>query len=64
MTLEEELAAYSKHLAAAYEVVRKTLEKEYPDVDPLEIRDTQGRFVLYDGLVSLVNADTALLRRT
>lgn len=60
MTNIDTLTKVVTALEAAHEQARADLEARMPDVDPYQVVDTSGRFVLLDTLTALVNARTAL----
>jgi hypothetical protein len=62
MKLEEKLKLHAQMLEKSYEALRQNFEVRFPGQNPLGIQDVNGRFILHDSLVSLVNAETALLR--
>lgn len=42
-------------LTAAYENAEKEIEKDFPGVNPFDVRDSTGRFILLDALTTLTN---------
>jgi hypothetical protein len=63
----EDLAALVRELQDAYEVCRADILDQMGrfehtrDLDPLQARDPNGRYLLLDALTALVNASTALV---
>lgn len=49
-------------LRSAYQRSYARIEENYPNVDPMDIRDAQGRFLLLDALSTLVEAEVALAK--
>jgi hypothetical protein len=54
--LREELRV----LEEAYAVARESIEREMPSVDPLQVRDHNGQFVLLPILGSIMAAKTVI----
>lgn len=56
----EKLEDAVERLEKAYEAALTTYEKEFPDVDPMTLRDTNGRLMLVDALTEIVRGRSAL----
>lgn len=57
-----------ERLETAYEAARRRLREQaahdpfVPDLEPEEMQDSNGRYLLLDALTAIVNARAALLR--
>lgn len=43
-----------------HRTVEAKISEDLPDINPYEVRDTNGRYILLDSLTALVNARTAI----
>lgn len=56
----DDLRKAVESLEEGYELVKGRLEKDMPDVNPLLVVATDGRYILLDSLTEIVRAKTVL----
>lgn len=57
----EDLRQTVELLKESYDHAKEGLNREYPDVDPLDVRDSWGRYILMESLMELIRAQNLLI---